>query len=915
MSIKPTRSQNSQIYVGNLTTQSGQLGRTVFSSGSFFDQSSTPSNISNRYILNPTENPSTFNLARITNPVTPTSVIPGYKVWLANRSTSNSLEIYETSTDSLFIRLSPEFTAVLTAETPGTTGTTPDLWKTLMMAPTINIPPTLPLFYRVNDTVFVDVQYGDNGTGERENPFRPFADIQAAITAANSGDTINARPGTYSVTSTYNLAGKELNLYFEMGAILEVATGIHAFGGDTASYQVSGFPTFNVDADGGVLDLTGASFGPSYMEILEIESPVSARLFNIPVVLATIPAIKVQNNILMEGTGLGSYLLRTQGNGVIFEAVGLAKGGEHSVILLENLSAGNLVPTPIKFNLLKNLNSTANGSVVFTETTDTRGNSFALTLGKVEGNSSATNHLNLSNPLEYSILEVQYLQDAEINLDGPLASFTNLEVGKSNSVIRDSHTNTLVLNLYAAVLDTLELNGLGNLTGHLSLDRLTNLFDSTNTSSTLNWSLHSLTNLTSVTNGATYVGTMALFENSTLINFNFKELKFGGCKGTLIFQNEDDIVFDLGSLEGDLIFDGCTNVTCQVGNVTGRLIIQNCVNLNLEVENVPQLEVIASTDLNLVVNRLNYDQAFNEGLLTSGTLTGKIWIHHCRGRAELTSSSSNLNLFIQHLKNIDANPLSSGLVVSGSNLHLVAQIDFIENFRRAIDVTGSHQSINLSLETIQNCATGLVYDQGAATINELILSVRSIRTDTSDQPNVTGLASCAHLDVATVDHCLIQLDRVRTEETLGTRAFDFTTVNFSQVILRVKNFESPVVSEYVMVGTGATKLDSSCLDCQLTNPFSAQTTVYQIDGTQAHLIQGRYLNDNNQTNYGITTTATTQDLITLDCTFIVTTAAILSSGTTNLQTEDFFVSNQGVSGTVNFSIAAFNKLSQAGISY
>lgn len=915
MSIEPTYSTNQKRYVGDFTIKGGQLGRTVFSSGNSFDQNSTPAEISNRYIIDPTADPSTFNLARISNPVTDTTVIPGYKFWIANRNATNSLEIYETSTNTLFLELLPEFTAIITAESVGSTGSTPDVWKTLMVAPTINLPPTLTFPYRVNNTVFVDPQYGDNSTGERENPFAAFTDIQSAINAANTGDTINVRPGNYTVSTTYNLAGKELKVFFEMGAILQVNAGVYAFGPDSASYEVIGFPTFEITSGtGGVLELTSGSFGPTRMEILEIETTGSARFFNITQLMATLPYIRIRNNMLMDGVAAGSYLLRAHGHVLTFDAVGLARGGEHSIILVENPTTGNLLPGSIKFSTIQNLSATANGSVVFTETTGTRGTSFAVQIGKVTGNSAITNHINLTNSLEQSVFEAHYLEDAEINLDGALASFLNIEISRSRSTIRDSNTNTLTLNLYAQVLDTLEFTGLGDLTGHMAIDRLTTLTDNSSTNSTINWSLHSVRFLTTAVNGATHSGNIGLFENTTLINFNFDFLRIGGCKGSLTFQSLTDRVFDLGSIEGNLTLDDCDGITCQVGNIDGTLTLTGSNNINLNAENIPQLNLLSSTLLNLTINRVNYDQSFNEGIVFDSGSDGKIWINQCRGNVNLTLNS-DLQLHIQHLKNIDANTTNHGIEQIGTNGHLTCSIDYIEGYQRAISIVNSQQVVNFEVETIQDCANGLFYEDTTATITDLYFSVKSTRVDTSAHPSSTFLGNCIHLDIDQVTNCFFKCQRIRTEQTLGTTAFNFSTQTNSTLELEVKNFESAVVERYMEI-SNSVQVRSYCLDCQMTNATTAATTVFTINNTRPHLIQGRHLNDNGNTNEGIVYPAPlTADLINLDCLFFVTTNAINTAGTLNLQTEDYFVSNQGSSGTVNFLIAAFNKLSQVGISY
>jgi hypothetical protein len=66
-------------------------------------------------------------------------------------------------------------------------------------------------------TLFVDAVFGNDGTGTREKFDLPFLTISAAITAANIGDTVHVRPGSYAE----NIVLKDgVNIYAEIGAIL-----------------------------------------------------------------------------------------------------------------------------------------------------------------------------------------------------------------------------------------------------------------------------------------------------------------------------------------------------------------------------------------------------------------------------------------------------------------------------------------------------------------------------------------------------------------------------------------------------------------------------------------------------------------------------------------------------------------------
>lgn len=70
----------------------------------------------------------------------------------------------------------------------------------------------------VNDTVFVDAAYGNDGLGAREDMSKAFATIEAAVAAAVAGDTIHVWPGTYAPVS--NLATKQLDFHFATGAVV-----------------------------------------------------------------------------------------------------------------------------------------------------------------------------------------------------------------------------------------------------------------------------------------------------------------------------------------------------------------------------------------------------------------------------------------------------------------------------------------------------------------------------------------------------------------------------------------------------------------------------------------------------------------------------------------------------------------------
>lgn len=74
-------------------------------------------------------------------------------------------------------------------------------------------PASPPIF--VNNTVFVDEQYGDDLVGTRERFDLPFQTITAAVAAAIVNDTIHIHPGSYTDSVTLNIP---LKFYLEPNA-------------------------------------------------------------------------------------------------------------------------------------------------------------------------------------------------------------------------------------------------------------------------------------------------------------------------------------------------------------------------------------------------------------------------------------------------------------------------------------------------------------------------------------------------------------------------------------------------------------------------------------------------------------------------------------------------------------------------
>lgn len=73
-----------------------------------------------------------------------------------------------------------------------------------------------PLELYQNNTLFVDAEYGNDGTGTYERRDLPYETIQAAVANAHNGDLIYVFPGQY--TGGVSVAFETLNFHFENGA-------------------------------------------------------------------------------------------------------------------------------------------------------------------------------------------------------------------------------------------------------------------------------------------------------------------------------------------------------------------------------------------------------------------------------------------------------------------------------------------------------------------------------------------------------------------------------------------------------------------------------------------------------------------------------------------------------------------------
>ena len=139
----------------------------------------------------------------------------------------------------------------------------------------INQPPP-PAATFVSNTVFVDVIYGSDATGVREDFSRPFATAAAAQTVAQSGDTIEFRPGTHTFSSSLGKDG----LTYEVtdGAILTTSSGnMFSDSGGNVSFDITGRGKFYLAGGSGKIGHFSGS-GVINFDVKEIYSSADSWL-------------------------------------------------------------------------------------------------------------------------------------------------------------------------------------------------------------------------------------------------------------------------------------------------------------------------------------------------------------------------------------------------------------------------------------------------------------------------------------------------------------------------------------------------------------------------------------------------------------------------------------------------------------
>lgn len=141
-----------------------------------------------------------------------------------------------------------------------------------------------PQMLNINNTLFVDEQFGNNATAIREDETKPYRTITAALLAALPGDTVYVHPGNYNENGLF--LKDQVNFYFEEGAFLSsgafpmfldsdgnVTTQITGFGNFTSTNNIlnivnaSNIIMFGVNFDGHFSYATPANLGQAEIEL------------------------------------------------------------------------------------------------------------------------------------------------------------------------------------------------------------------------------------------------------------------------------------------------------------------------------------------------------------------------------------------------------------------------------------------------------------------------------------------------------------------------------------------------------------------------------------------------------------------------------------------------------------------------
>jgi hypothetical protein len=131
----------------------------------------------------------------------------------------------------------------------------------------------------VNQTVFVDAQYGNDATGQRENPNLPFLTLSAANDVAVSTDRILVHPGSYT-TDTLVLKNGVTWTFEARAQVIGIGDGpIFTDNGESVNAAIDGYGNFTTF--GGFVQLTGSSTLNVIAEILQRNSGSPVPYFDL----------------------------------------------------------------------------------------------------------------------------------------------------------------------------------------------------------------------------------------------------------------------------------------------------------------------------------------------------------------------------------------------------------------------------------------------------------------------------------------------------------------------------------------------------------------------------------------------------------------------------------------------------------
>lgn len=139
----------------------------------------------------------------------------------------------------------------------------------------------------INNTLFVDAQFGNNFTGLREDETKPFKTLAVALLRAEPGDTIYVHPGEYNENSL--ILKNEVNWFFSEGASIvnsttgtsifiinsDVTSTITGYGIFASSFEVvkhlDGIANLTIKGESfeapNIFNLSGTSVNPSIFDI------------------------------------------------------------------------------------------------------------------------------------------------------------------------------------------------------------------------------------------------------------------------------------------------------------------------------------------------------------------------------------------------------------------------------------------------------------------------------------------------------------------------------------------------------------------------------------------------------------------------------------------------------------------------